>query len=229
MRKFLVFLIFLVIVLVIADRGMHYAAQSEIAKRIDQQYDLASEPEVTINGFPFLTQAVSGEYSEIHIVTGAITVEEVQLERVNVTAHDVHAELSDLLTEPEVVSETIDGKVMLPYSELQKRLPEGVVIENETGRPRIGGDLAVFGFSVPVSAGLDFEAEGDTITATPTDIDVGESQIDIGSEADRLTMSLQVPRLPFDLQVTGIEALPNGIEVSAEASDVTMVGGRQLT
>ncbi|MDA8369222.1 MAG: DUF2993 domain-containing protein [Nocardiopsaceae bacterium] len=226
MRKFLVFLVFLLIMLVVADRGLHYAAQSEIAKRVSQQYEMSAEPEVTIGGFPFLTQAISGEYSEIQIVTGAITVDEVQLERVDVTARDVEAALSDLMTEPKVVAGTAEATVMLPYSELQKRLPEGIVIENVNGEPRMTGDLAVSGVSVPVSADLDIGVEDDTFTATPSGIEVGEAPIDVSAVvSERLTISFPIPRLPFDLQVTGIEALPNGIEVSAEASDLALVGG----
>ncbi|WP_067972056.1 LmeA family phospholipid-binding protein [Nocardiopsis trehalosi] len=225
MRKFLVFLVFLLVMVGVADRGLHYAAQSEIAKRISQQYEMAAEPEVTIGGFPFLTQAISGEYDEIHIVTGAITVGEVQLERVDVTARNVQAAIGDLLTEPRVTAGTADAKVMLPYSELQRRLPEGIVIENEDGRPRMTGDLAVAGFSVPVSADLEVAVEGDVVNVTPADVEVGESQLDVTAEVqERLAMSFPVPQLPFDLQVTGIEALPNGVEVSAEASDVDLVG-----
>ncbi|MFC4562693.1 DUF2993 domain-containing protein [Nocardiopsis mangrovi] len=226
MRKFLVFLVFLLIMVAVADRGLHYAAQSEIATRVGQQYEMASEPEVTIGGFPFLTQAIGGEYSEIHIVTGAITVDDIQLERVDVTAQDVRAPLGDLLTEPSVVAGSAEAKVMLPYSELQRRLPEGIVIENEDGSPRMTGDFAEGGYSVPVSAELEVAISDDTITMSPTDIQIDESPFDIAAVAqERLTLAFPVPQLPFGLQVTGIEALPNGVEVSAEGTEVPLVGG----
>ncbi|WP_046472156.1 LmeA family phospholipid-binding protein [Allosalinactinospora lopnorensis] len=226
MRKILVLLIFLLIVLVVADRGLHYAAQNEIAKRVSQQYDMASEPEVTIAGVPFLTQAVGGEYSEIRIVTGAVTIGEVQLERVDTTAHDVDAPLGDLLSEPQAVARTADAEVMLPYSELQKQLPEGVVIENEDGRPRVSGDLAILGFSVAVSADLEVTAEGDSFAITPSNVEVAESPVDVSAAVEeKLTTSAPLPQLPFDLQVTEVEALPNGVQVSAEAADVDLVSG----
>ncbi|MBB4934160.1 hypothetical protein F4561_004980 [Lipingzhangella halophila] len=226
MRKILVLLIFLLIVLVVADRGLHYAAQNEIANRVSQQYDMASEPEVTISGIPFLTQAVSGEYSEVRIVTGALTVGEVQLERVDITAHDVEAPLGDLLSEPKVTAGAADAQVMLPYSELQKQLPEGIVIENENGQPRVSGDLAVLGFSVAVAADIEVTAEGDTFAITPSNIEVGESPVDVGAAVEeKLTASAPAPQLPFDLQVTEVEEQPNGVEVSAEASDIDLVNG----
>ncbi|WP_017557948.1 LmeA family phospholipid-binding protein [Nocardiopsis baichengensis] len=226
MRKFLVFLVFLLILLAVADRGLHSAAQSEIAKRVGAQYEMSSEPEVAIGGFPFLTQAVGGTYSEISIVTGAMVVNDVQLERVDMTARDVHAPLSALMSEPSAVAESADARVMLPYSELQQRLPEGIVIETEDGEPRMAGDLSMGGFSTPVSAGLDISAEGETVTLSPRDVQIGEAGLDLGDQvAQRLTATVTIPRLPFGLQIKGIEALPNGVEVAAEATDVQLVGG----
>ncbi|MDA0563705.1 DUF2993 domain-containing protein [Streptomonospora sp. S1-112] len=225
MRKFLVFLIFVLIVLAVADRGLHYAAESEIASRVEQQYEMTSEPEVTIGGFPFLTQAIGGEYDEIHIVTGAVVVDDVQLERVDVTARDVRAPIGDLLTEPSVVAGSADARVMLPYSELQKRLPEGIVIENENGSPRMSGDLALGQYSVPVSADLGVAVEQGTIVVTPSNIEVGQSQFgDLGLVEDLLALSVPVPEMPFGLRVSDIQAQPNGVEVTAEATDVVLVG-----
>ncbi|GAA1982307.1 DUF2993 domain-containing protein [Nocardiopsis rhodophaea] len=228
MRKFLAFiLIFLLVMVVVADRGLHSAAQNEIAKRVSQRYQLSSEPEVTIGGFPFLTQAIGGEYSEIHIVTGAMTVNDVSLDRVDVTARDVQAAIGDLMTEPKVIAKTADATVMLPYSELQSRLPQGIVIENKDGKPRMTGDLAVpGGISVPVAADLDVSIDGDVIKVTPSSIEVSDAPpIQLGSAVeDRLTVSFQVPQMPFDLQITKIDALPNGVEVSAEATNVRLVG-----
>ncbi|GAA1086024.1 DUF2993 domain-containing protein [Nocardiopsis composta] len=229
MRKFLVFLVLLLILLVVADRGLHAAAQSEIAKRVSAQYELAAEPAVTIGGIPFLTQAVGGNYSEINIVTGAMNVGDVQLERVDVTAYDVQAPLSELMSSaPQAVAGRAEATVKLPYSELQKRLPEGIVINNEGGEPRMSGDLSLGGFSRPVSAGLDIEVQGDSIAVTPVDVQIGETDLNLGGQVEqRLAVSLPIPRLPFGLAITGIEAKPGGVEVSAEASDVQLIGGQE--
>ncbi|GAA3728233.1 hypothetical protein HDA32_000221 [Spinactinospora alkalitolerans] len=225
MRKFLVFLIFLLVVLVAADRGLHYAAQSEIAKRVSQQYEMVGDPEVTIGGFPFLNQAVSGEYSEIHIVTGAMTVGEVQLERVDATLNDVRAPLDELMSEPNIVAGTANATVMLPYSELQKRLPEGLVIETENGTPRITGDIAYQGFSVGIESDIGIDVDGGTVMVTPSNISVGDAPIPTSWIEDQLAIAFEMPPLPFDLQLTGIKALPNGVQATAEGTDVQITGG----
>ncbi|TDQ54905.1 LmeA family phospholipid-binding protein [Actinorugispora endophytica] len=226
MRKFLVFLIFLLVLLVAADRGSHYAAETEIAKRIAQQYGMTTEPEVTIGGFPFLNQAVGGEYAEIHVVTGAMTVEEVQVDRVDVTLRSVEAPLMDLLSTPSVTAGEVEGTVLLPYSELQKRLPPGVVIETEDGKPRISGDLAYQGFSVSVSSEFQISVEDDVLTVTPSDVQLGEAIIPMSWAESMLAPSVQLPRLPFDLKVTEVELLPNGIQATAAGTDVPIVGAQ---
>ncbi|HLU97785.1 MAG TPA: DUF2993 domain-containing protein [Thermobifida alba] len=228
MRKFLVLLIFLLVLLAAADRGAHYAAESEIAKRISQQYEMAAEPEVTIGGFPFLNQAIGGEYQEIHVVTGAMTVEEVQVDRVDVTLTEVSAPFADLLTEPSVVAGGVEGTVLLPYSELQKRLPEGVVIEAANGAPRISGDLAYQGFSVSLSSDFQIEVNGDELTVIPSGIELSEELVPVSTVESMLTLTMKLPRLPFDLQVTGVELLPNGIQATAVGSDVQIVGSSEL-
>ncbi|PSK99610.1 Protein of unknown function (DUF2993) [Murinocardiopsis flavida] len=224
MRKFIVFLILLLLVVVAADRLLLYAAQSEVAKQVDAQYQTASEPEVVIGGFPFLTQAFSGEYSEIQVVTGALTVQDIQLERIDATARGVKAPLGDLLTEPKATASTLDAKVMLPYSELQKRMPEGIVIETENGTPRISGDLAVLGYSVPIEGELKVSVDGDTVTVTPGKLKVDGGQIGAEQAQERLKFSFPLGELPFDLQVKDIEALPNGVQLSGTAKDVPLIG-----
>lgn len=227
MRKFLVFLIFLLILLVAADRGSHYAAETEIAKRIAQQYGMATEPEVTIGGFPFLHQAVGGEYEEIRVVTGAMTIEEVQVDRVDVTLRDVVAPFADLLSQPSAVAGSVEGTVMLPYSELQKRLPPGVVIETENGTPRISGDLAYEGFSVEVSSEFQIDVTDGMLTVTPSDVQLGEQLVPMSWAQTMLSPSVRLPQLPFDLEVTEVELLPNGIQATAQGTDVPIIGARQ--
>jgi hypothetical protein len=224
MRKLLVILILLVIAIVIADRALLYGAESELGKRVNQEYPMDSEPEVDIRGIPFLTQAISGEYSEITMVTGAFTYQDIQFERVDVTLHDVEAPLSDMLSTPSATAGHAEGAALLPYSELQRRLPEGMAIEQEGGEPRLAGDLPIQGFSVPVESGIEISVEDSVLTVTPTEVEVGEAAIDVSGVADQLAFSFPVDGLPFDLQISAVEALPNGVQISVEGSDVPIAG-----
>ncbi|QVQ50627.1 DUF2993 domain-containing protein [Spiractinospora alimapuensis] len=223
MRKLLVLLILLAIALVGTDRALLYGAESELAKRVSQQYPMDAEPDVDIGGFPFLTQAFGGTYSEINLVTGAFAYEEIQFERIDVTLYDVEAPLADLMTSPTASARSAEGTALLPYSELQRRLPEGLSIEQEGGEPRISGDLAIQGFSVPVESGIEISVADSVLTVTPTDIEIGEAMVDLGGVGDELAFDFPVDDLPFDLAITDVEALPNGVQITVEGTDIPLV------
>ncbi|MDS1271912.1 DUF2993 domain-containing protein [Lipingzhangella sp. LS1_29] len=228
MRKVLVVGVLVLLALVVAaDRGLHYATENEVGNQVARQYPMTAEPDVTIGGFPFLTQVIAGTYSEVNVVTGAFTYNEVQLERVDVTLTDVEAPLSDLLSgEPDIVAEEAEGTILVPYSELQQRIQrEGMTIEQEGGTPRITGDFAHGGISVSVQSDLELAVEESTISVSPRNIEVsGDVPIDVDLVEDSLAFELPLGELPFGLRVTDIQTEPNGLEVTAEGEDVPVAG-----
>jgi hypothetical protein len=97
MRRLIIALLVLVGLLVAADFGAAALAESAVSRQMRQQIGLPDDPSVRINGFPFLTQAVSGRYSSIDVDAQRLTVGEFK--QVQLTAHleDVSAPLSMLL------------------------------------------------------------------------------------------------------------------------------------
>ena len=65
MRKLLIALVVLAVLFVAVDRIALVIAEDEIASRIATAYSLPADPGVSITGFPFLTQVVSGNYQQI--------------------------------------------------------------------------------------------------------------------------------------------------------------------
>src|SRR6266487_4063862 len=59
----------LLVALVIADRVAVSAADAAVEKRLAEQapFDASNKPDVSIRGFPFLTQALSGKYDDIEV------------------------------------------------------------------------------------------------------------------------------------------------------------------
>ena len=66
-RRVLIVVAVLAVLLVGADRAAVWAAQRGLAAAIQQSQDLAETPEVHIGGFPFLTQAISGNYQQVDV------------------------------------------------------------------------------------------------------------------------------------------------------------------
>ena len=65
---------------------------------------------------------------------------------------------------------------------------------------------------------------GDELTVIPSGIELSEELVPVSTVESMLTLTMKLPRLPFDLQVTGVELLPNGIQATAVGSDVQIVG-----
>nr|WP_239028718.1 DUF2993 domain-containing protein [Pseudonocardia acidicola] len=90
-------LLVLVGVLLAVDYGAAAAAESAVSKQMRQQLGLADDPSVRINGFPFLTQAISGDYSSVDITADRIRIGQLQDVQVRSQLRDVQAPLSELL------------------------------------------------------------------------------------------------------------------------------------
>ncbi|MEO6958199.1 MAG: DUF2993 domain-containing protein, partial [Antricoccus sp.] len=93
-----VLLVLILGLLIGADRIAVSVAQGKLADGIAQQYSLDSKPVVSITGFPFLTQAISGDYSSVRIKAKDIPAGKAGLVDVDVTLQDLMLPLSDALS-----------------------------------------------------------------------------------------------------------------------------------
>lgn len=96
-RRWVIALVVLVLLLVGADFGAAAFAEHMISQKARTQLQLTDDPSVTIHGFPFLTQALGGDYSHISVSAAGVPVAgKLQDVAVNAELEDVNAPLSDL-------------------------------------------------------------------------------------------------------------------------------------
>ncbi|WP_326567012.1 DUF2993 domain-containing protein [Amycolatopsis rhabdoformis] len=96
-RRWLIVLGVIVILLVGADFGAAAFAEHTISQKAREQLGLSDDPSVDIHGFPFLTQALSGDYSHITVSADGVPVGgELRDLGVSAELEDVTAPLSDL-------------------------------------------------------------------------------------------------------------------------------------
>ncbi|MEU7789342.1 MULTISPECIES: DUF2993 domain-containing protein [unclassified Amycolatopsis] len=96
-RRWVIALVVLVLLLVGADFGAAAYAEHMISQKARTQLQLTDDPSVTIHGFPFLTQALGGDYSHISVSAAGIPVaDKLQDVAVNAELENVSAPLSDL-------------------------------------------------------------------------------------------------------------------------------------
>jgi len=96
-RRVIIVLVVLVGLFVAADFGAAALAESAVSRQMRQQVGLVDDPNVRINGFPFLTQAISGHYGSVDVEAQHIKVSQLQDLSVRAQLRDVDAPLSMVL------------------------------------------------------------------------------------------------------------------------------------
>lgn len=237
----------LVGLLVGVDRVGAWAAERTIADQSAAQMRqlgvTSSEPDVTVGGFPFLTQVTDGRYKEITIVLRDVEKDGVRLPVLDVRATGVNAELGTLISgDGPVTANRITGTATVGYDSLQPlvelaagrlgaqgvSVSPGVTVSAQGGKLQLRLPMTIAGQrftaigvgQVKIDNGkirlalTDIRAEGVTLPAQ------GQRLLDTYKE--RLVAEVSVPPLPFKLKIDDVRALPEGLAVSATAQGVPL-------
>lgn len=126
--KFLVItLLVLGVLLVAADFALAAAGEYQIAQKMREKLQLSEDPSVRINGFPFILQAVRGDYTHIRIDATGVPVRE-QLRDLDISADLRHTRiaLSDLLNgdTSKAVIDTVEGSVKVKALDLNRMVDQ---------------------------------------------------------------------------------------------------------
>jgi hypothetical protein len=217
MRKFLVALVILVIVLVVIDRAGLFIAERQIATRVQSSYKLAARPGVSIQGFPFLTQVASGSYHQINISVASYDNSGVQLHDINAQFTDVHASLSLLLGQDSgsVTAAHATGTAMIPFSQVQQRLPKGITIGPDGSSSLTVAGTTAYGV---IKGTARLGVSGARITVTPERLTVGG--FNASALLGRFTFTIPIGELPLNLTVSGVHVSSGGLVVEATGQNV---------
>ena len=226
----------------VADRaGKAYAEQligDRVAGQIAEQKATSAEPEVTILGVPFLTQVFKGDYQEIKILLRdfsgpAGNGRTIDLPILDVRAKDVSAPLSTLRSgQGEVVAGTITGTGTVDYGQLAKLTErEGVKLAEKDGKLAVTAPLDILNQTVTINGTANLEVAKDNVVRVRFDEVTAEGLPDIplvrnalNNYAKQLSVNLEVPALPLSLNVQKVQPTPQGLAVTAGATDVPLSG-----
>jgi hypothetical protein len=193
-RPIVITLVVLLALLVGADFGAAAIAEYQVSKRARTAFALSDDPAVTVNGFPFLTQAISGEYNHITVDAKGVPVRDLlQDVEVHADLRGVQAPLSDLLSGKvdSIQVNQIEGQLRVKAADFNRALQKskqfggditGVTIDpaSEKRVQAPAGSEADFEDPKTEQAALEEETEDTTagmrVGAT---IDVGGTRTDI--------------------------------------------------
>jgi hypothetical protein len=226
-------LIALVVVLglaVAADRIAVGIAEDKVAEQLAAKGGLAGTPSVDIAGFPFLTQAIAGDYDDVRISLTAADLGQPAGTRADVRLHGVHVPLSSVLSGSvsQVPVDRIDGTATLSYALLAAQLGGDTTLRREGDGLRITKTVEVLGQTLPLTAVGTVTLDGNDLVvdvqkAAGAGVNIPGSLVDRVS--DLLDIRYTVPALPFGLRLTGVEPADDGVDITVAAQDTVLRGG----
>jgi hypothetical protein len=226
-RLLFLLVLFLVVVLVVLDRVGAVVASQVLASKIKTDEHLAQRPDVSIGGFPFLTQAIEGKYSDVKVTVHDLSLNRLDVSTFKVQLHGAHIKLGAALhgNVHRVPVDRADGQATITYAAMDAYLkPKHLRVS-----PGANGQLKVTG-SVTI-AGHELTASGTgTATLAHNVIDVHVHQVSAGvgthvghlSLAQRINFSLPLTGLPFQISLGSVKATSDGIVASGSATNLVL-------
>ena len=239
---FLVLLVLIVAALVVADRfGKSYAERvigDRVAEQLTAQKATAEKPDVTIEGVPFLTQVVDGNYQEIKILLANFTGpagngKNIKMDQLDIRAKDVSAPLDTVRTgNGDIVAGTVTGVGTLGYANLAELIgQEGLKLSQRDGKLVGAAPFQALGQTFNATGTANLEVKEGVVKVTFADVTAdGLPNIPlvrglVDNYVKQLAFDLKVPALPLDLKVQKVEPRADGLFVTTGASDVSLSSG----
>jgi hypothetical protein len=215
----------LVVLLVLgvgADRGGAVLAAHMVASKLKAFASLTTDPAVTIHGFPFLTQAVSGRYDDVELEVADLARGGVRLAKLDVSLRGVRLPLSDAISGQvsSVPVEGITATAVVTYADIASRGNiAGLSVQAVGSLVKVTGRITVLGQSVTASTESTVRLDGRNLVVTARKVSVlGQSSSTVNSAlAGRLDLRVPIGTLPYDLALTGVHVTDAGVVLDARS------------
>lgn len=240
MRKWFALLVVLVIfgtIFTVVDRYAVGVAQRRIAAQIQESQNLATQPEVVVRGFPFLTQVVRGRYDEIDAYLNRPPVgDDLKIDALDVRLRGVRLRLADALAGDvgDIPVQSATAVARVSYTEInavaRRNLPKQkstvtFAQGNATNRLAVSGTYRSDVLRADISAQAELVVENGqlTVQVVPGALDdlpaVLRPQV-----AQLLARAGRLPELPMGFQATDVTTGPSGVTIRAMSNTMTLIG-----
>lgn len=229
---------------VVADRvAAEFASQelrAQVVAEMSQRGVEYQTIDVSVGGFPFLTQVARGNYEEITIDMSEVRLpggagRGATLPELGVVARGVDADPAELVEgTAKVVAEQVTGTAVVSFTTLESlvdysrfKLSE-VRFSESAGALRATGTASIAGVRVPISAVADISVVDGQFEVRLRDakaVGVQTPQI-ARNYLDGLverSVTARLPQLPFSLTLDSVTVEPEGLSINATGRNVPLV------
>ncbi|MCX5397986.1 DUF2993 domain-containing protein [Streptomyces sp. NBC_00102] len=230
MRALRILLIVVVVLgglFVAVDRIAVHFAENEAADRVEFTGATAASTEVSIHGFPFLTQIAGRDLDQVDVVLKGI---QAGAAGDTIRISELRAELDRVVIGEGYSSARaglVKGTAVVSYADVSAAAEDGITVQYaDNGKVKVTGSVNVPGLgdvsrSVVSSVTL---VDGRTVRVRADEVPAegipGLEQL----VRTRTDFERSLGGLPDGVVLKKIEAGPEGLEVSVEATDMALVG-----
>jgi hypothetical protein len=242
MRALRILLIITVILgglFVIADRIAVNLAEDEVADKLKTTENLATTPDVSIKGFPFLTQVASGELDDTEVVIKDYEAP-TGTNNDKIRIDDIRANFKGVAFSGDynsATAATANGTATIAYDELLKaakseptQIFTGVTAQvvglsdGGNGKIKVTIKVSALGQSTTYPVLSTVTVDGDTVKVHADNlpnlvVEVAEGQVRSITDFEQ-----KIDDLPGGIQLDKVEAAENGVEVAVKGSNVELAG-----
>ncbi|MFF9350754.1 DUF2993 domain-containing protein [Streptomyces sp. NPDC014734] len=226
LRVLLVVVVVLGGLFVAVDRAAVYFAESEVEGRIRVEGASIGSTDVSIKGFPFLTQLAGSQVDEVDVELSGIETEaggrRLRISRMNAALHEIR--LTSGYTG--ATAARADGTAVISYEDLTKAASDGVAVEyGGNGKVKVTGTVDVLGQPISRSVLSTVTLVGGHTLKVHADKVPGGGIPGLEGLVRRKTdFQQEVGGLPSGLKLQKIQPTAEGVEIAVTGTDVELAG-----
>jgi hypothetical protein len=244
MRALRILLILVVILgglFVIADRVAVNFAEGEVADKLKTSENLATTPDVSIKGFPFLTQVAGGELDDVEVGIDGYEADTGSSGKIRID--DLRADMKGVAFSGDYSSATAataTGTASITYAELLKaakseptQVAPGVTAnivglsDGGNGKIKVEVDATVLGTKLPkpVYVLSTVAVQGDTVKVHADSLpSFGGAELAENRVRTITDFEQKIEGLPGGIKLASVQAAKSGVEITVKGSGVRLAG-----
>lgn len=209
-------LLVIVLVLVGGDRAANAYAENQMASQVQSSLALSGKPNVTIQGFPFLTQVAARTFNTVDVNASNETAGpggQLQIASLTATLHGMHIHGTNSAT-----VDQFNASALVTFTALAHAggIPQGITLA-PAGPNELKATVDILGFSSDATAKVT-QVGSNKINVKITDFGGVPADV-LGSLTD---FTFSIPKLPAGVKIQSISVTQQGLRVTATGQNTTL-------
>jgi hypothetical protein len=233
-KALLTLIVVVLLLLVAADRVAWYVAERGVAQAIQDSENLEKQPDVSIGGIPFLTQAWSGVYEDVDVTfedfpaAEGVTVDKLDanLEGVRIPRQDiVDRSVKEAPVDRAVATAWVGFDALNIATSREVGTDELKVTYGAGSAPdrlSVTGTYAGPAGNLELKGEARLEVQGGSLVVTLVPESLNVPPIVRDTIARLIGLTYRLPELPFGFEARSVTVGTEGVRVTAEAQDVVL-------